>query len=249
MRVVVGRGPLARAVAAHLSVQTSVVLAGTTPIEGPWLWRRADPATGAGIRGVVEGARAVHAVIEPGERVDGLLMLLSRASRVRASIVTHLGAPAPGLPVGAQGVAWLQVGPVWGPEEPLIRAWASQLVRGGRVWVADPGPIRPVSMDAAVAAAVEVADHPGARWTLAGHQSVRLADLAEQLAHDLALPSRTRRVPVGWAAWRAGVTPERLRSWTRVPEATSITEGWVAPSRGRAAWLGPVDRWRPTPAG
>lgn len=249
MRVVFGDAPLARSLAAHLAEQGSVVLAGPRPVEGPWLWRKADPASGSGIRPLLEDARAVYVAPERGERVDGLLLVLSRASKLRGAIAWPLGEPAPGLVDGASSLALVKVGPVWGPEEPLVSAWAEQVAAGGRVWTADPGAVRPVAEDAAVATVIEASRREGARWTLAGEEAVRLDDLLDALAAGLARPARRRRVPLTWAAWGAGVPPERLRAWVDVPAVPPSCDGWHAPTRGRAAWLGDPSRWERAAAG
>lgn len=242
-RVVVGSGPVARAIARRLATRGSVVLASAEPVSGPWLWRRADPASGQGLRPLLDGAPSVHVVPEAGEPVDGALLLLGRATRVVGALVHPLELPRP--KATPAGLSTLRHGPAWGPDEPLCAAWARQLVAGERVWTADPGPIRPVPMDALVAAALHVAEQPGRAWTLAGPESVRLDDLVDALARGLGVSARRRRVPLTWAAWAAGVSAERLVAWTRVPDAVTACDGWIPPTTGRAAWLGDPAAFRP----
>lgn len=244
MRVVFGEGPFAQALAAKLSTRGSVVLAGVEPVAGPWMWRAADPASGQGVRAAVEGAVAVHVVLDGSEPADGLFLVLARASRLRGGVVLPLGVATPRGHAQVPDLSVLRLGPAWGPEEPLVASWARTVAEGGRVWIADPGPMRIVPMDAAVAAAIALVEERGRTWLLAGTESVRLRDLAEALARGLGAPLRLRNVPLSWAAWRAGVDPARLRAWTRAPAAVSDCGGWHPPTAGRGAWLGDPARWR-----
>ncbi|MCB9664522.1 MAG: hypothetical protein H6732_10425 [Alphaproteobacteria bacterium] len=245
MRVVFGRSPVAVGLAEWLARAEPTVLAGRSAVEGAFLWRQADLASGAGVKAALTGARRVYVVVDEADEADGLLALLARAARLRGAVVLPLGAPAPPLLGKVPGLSRVRLGPVWGPSEPLVASWARTLVAGGRVWLADPGVFRPLAVEDAVAYVSEAAERPGGvAWTVPGPSAVRLPELAATLAKGLGRPLRTVRVPLGWALRRAGVERARLERWLATPEGPAQTDGW-SPSRvvGAEGWLGDPGSW------
>jgi len=239
--VVFGTSPLALAVTSRLAASGPTALASKAAQLGPWLWRRCDPATAEGVHHALKGANRAVVVMDDDDEVAGLFTLLKPSSVTRGVLV--LG-PNTAAPKGLERLGnWstVRIGATWGPQEPLVAAWAARIARGGGVWVPDLGELAIVStLDAAnaVAAALDVS---GASWTLIGDDVVRLSDLATAIGEGLGVPARIWRAPLGLAAWRAGVPATAIRRWApRTPSKPQrYTPGWTPPSLARrAAWLG-----------
>jgi hypothetical protein len=138
----------------------------------------------------------------------------------------------------------LRVGPVWGPSEPVVAAWAQQIVEGAAVWVTDPGPMWPVAEADFVEVVRAAAEHRAARWTLGGDEEARLSELASVLAGGLGATLRSWNVPGSLAARRAGVDASRWEAWITASEARTSTPGWERPEGvGQGGWIGDRERW------
>lgn len=243
--VVFGDAPLAQALAHRLAARVPTVLASHRPVSGPFLWRAGDVTTGEGVRLAAQGARRVYVVLDDDRSIDGLLVILGRASGVRGAVVQPLGAKRPSGLEGLGELSHVQVGPVWGPEDPLVEAWGSAIAAGQRVWVPDPGPIRPVAAPEAVAAVLEAGERPGVHWVLPGARPVQLADLATEIAARTGRPLKRLPATLGMAARRAGVDAGVIARWAAMPEPSRQTDGWrLGRTVGPADWVGDATRWR-----
>lgn len=246
MDAVFGVGPLARALASALGTSGTVLHVGPEVVRGPFFWRRGDLTTGEGVTSALKDARRAFLVLDAATDVRTFFTLLKPRAVARGVVVLPLDGDEPKDLRQHPDWSVVRVAPAWGPEEPLVAAWARALVAGHRPWVADPGPVRPVALPDAIAAIRAAAGFRGLRWSVIGPETVRLPDLATALAAGLGVAGRTITVPLRLAAWRAGVPEERLIAWTRAPEAAWHTPGWSPPElRGREAWLGPPEVWRP----
>lgn len=245
MNVIFGAGPLAQALATDLATRGSTVLVGPHPVEGPFLWRYADTATGRGVRWAAEGGHRVYVVLDTPLATQGLFLILRHAHGLHGAVVVPLGQEEPRGMAQCPGLSRVHVGPVWGPDEPLVAAWASAIAQGRRVWVPNPGVVRPVAMSDAVAAIEAAGGQAGVRWVLGGQRDVRLADLAEALGRGLGRPVRRLPAPLQVAAWRAGIDAEAIQDWVKMPVAPWRTGDWELPRpAGEKGWLGDPARWR-----
>jgi hypothetical protein len=243
--VVFGEGPVAVALATRLGREGSTVLVGARPVVGPFLWRHGEASTGKGIKQAVEGAGRVFVVADDASATGGLFLVLRRMPRLRGAVLLPLGVEAPAALAECPTLARVHHGPAWGPEEPLIDAWVRRLLAGRRLWVGDPGPVRPVAMPAVTAAVVEAAFRGPVRWTIAGPEAVRLPELAAELARRLGRPLRAWRVPPAWAARSAGVPLSRLQRWVHTPVTPTVADGWTPPGlTDRTGWVGDLARER-----
>jgi uncharacterized protein YbjT (DUF2867 family) len=233
---VLGDGPLAEALVAALAASGPVVLASRAPVVGPFFWRRANLATGEGIVAALRDARRAFVIVEPGDEARGFFSVVRPGAVQRGVAVLPLGAAPPaGLERHADW-SHVEVGVVWGPGEPLVRAWTSDVAAGHRVWLADPGPVRPLAVRDVVATVRAAGEHRGMRWVLAGREPARLPDLAAAVGRALGKPVRTLRVPLALAARRAGVLPVHITRWLSVPDTPSRTPGFEPPHTGAAGW-------------
>lgn len=250
MDLVLGHGPVAVALANTLAGEGPVMMAGGAPTGGPFFWRRADMGTGAGIDAALSGIERLFIALEPGQSAAGLFTLMKPGSVEDAVVVLPLGEPdPPGIDRHDQ-LSMVRVGPCWGPEEPLVGAWAAAIAAGRRVWVPNPGGVRPVALRQVVAAAREAAERPGVRWTVVSDEVVQLADLVAAISKTLGKPARTLPAPMRWGCRRAGVDPARVRAWAGVPAAEWKTPGWTPTEwPGRDAWVGDAARWQAVGAG
>lgn len=233
MDVVLGSSPLAVSLARHLAAagEDGAALAGPVAREGTFLWRRCQLDTGEGVRAVVRGARRVWLVLdeEAGE-AHGAFAVLRNESSLKGAVVVGIGRP---FPPGAESLAsWarVEVGPCWGPDEPLHRAWTEALKAGRRVWMADPGTIPFVQAERLLAALAQAPEVAEGRWSLVTHKGVHLPELLERLAKEVGQPARTLSVPLGWAARRAGVDAARVRRWLSCPEGRWTAPGLESPA-------------------
>jgi hypothetical protein len=184
-------------------------------------------------------------VLDEPTPIAGLLSVIRPGMVARGVIVLSHDDPQPDLLPKLDGLSQLRVGPVWGPTEPLIAAWASQIASSRRVLVADPGPIFPSSLPDVAAAVRAAVDRSGRRWTLTGPREVRLPQLAASLAAGLGSPLRSLAAPLALVGWRAGTPAGRLRRWVQAPQANADTTGWTPPpTAGEPGWLGDPSRWR-----
>jgi hypothetical protein len=245
MDVVLGDAPAAVALARALGTSGPTVLAGCGQVEGPFLWRKGALASGEGVAAAVKGADRLVVVVEAGQEVGGLFTAIKAGLVGRAVVVLPHGVEAPAGLRKFGDWAILRVGPVWGPEEPLVAAWARAIVAGRSLWVANPGPMRPVAEADLLPAVLAVLQRPGARWSLVGEAAVGLPDLAAALAAGLERPLRAWRVPVGLAARQAGVEARRWQAWIAASSGGATnTDDWQRPtSVGSAGWLGVRARW------
>lgn len=238
MHAILGDGPLALAIARRLTRIGPTVLGSAAIVDGPWLWRHADMATGQGVKAAIEGARLVVVALDDARPTDGGFVVLKRVDRLRGVVALALDVPAPRALAGLADLSVVRVGPVWGPDEPWIAAWSRAALDGRRLWVPDVGPIRPLPADDAVDAILAAASHKGARWTVSGAEEVRLADLATTVSATLGRSARLFKVPLGLAAWWTGASAARAARWAAMPVQPRSTEGWSATrSAGRTGWV------------
>lgn len=245
MHTVLGDGPLARAVARRLVRSGPTVLGSATVSEGPWLWRHVDLATGQGVKSALESARTVVVALDEADAVDGAMVVLRRAERVRTVVAWPIGLAAPGsLFPDASAVA---LGPVWGPEEPWVAAWSRAALDGRRLLVPEIGGVRALAADDAVDAILAAVSHRGVRWTMPGGEPATMETLASAVSSGVGRPIRTVRAPLGLAAWWAGASGPRARRWASVGPTDRVTEGWDAPRRGGpTGWVRAADPVHPT---
>jgi|JI6StandDraft_1071083.scaffolds.fasta_scaffold123922_2 hypothetical protein len=244
MLVVLGSSPVAVAIARGLSASGPVVLAGPVAAVGPFLWRRCALSTGEGVAEAARGADEVVVVLQGTDDGAGALSALKPSLVARATLVLPSHAEPPqGWRRFPEGNV-LKLGPVWGPEVPLVQAWVGALLRGEALWLADPGAVRAIA-EADVLAAVEaLAERRGARWVLTGERLVRLPELADALAQGLGRSLRARRVPMLLASRQAGWDAATWRAWEAASVlAGSDTDDWRPTRAGAAGWLGPRSRW------
>lgn len=238
MHAVFGEGPLAHALARRLTRIGPTVLGSSTIVDGPWLWRHADMATGQGVKAALEGARLVLVALDEDTPTDGGFVVLKRVERLRGAVAVPLDVPTPRTLASLGDLSVVRLGPVWGPEEPWIAAWSRAALDGRRLVVPDVGPIRPVPADDAVDAILAAASHRGARWTMPGAEVVRLTDLATTIGATLGRPARIRKAPLGLAAWWTGADARRATRWAAMPDQARVTEGWTATrTAGRTGWV------------
>ncbi len=246
MDAVFGEGPLARSLAVALGRFGNVLLVSGRPVLGPFFWQKGSLATGEGIKPALRAARRAFVILHEPHADPGVFFSLLKPDMVaRGVVAVPLDAPAPDL---KKHPDWsvVQVGPTWGPEEPLVAAWASSLAEGRRIWIADPGVMHPVAMDDAVAALRAAAGFRGLRWTIAGEEEARLPDLVATIADGLGVPPKVLPVPTSLAARRAGIPLSRIDSWLRSPVERWHTPGWNPPELvGREGWLGAPELWTP----
>ena len=246
--VVLGTSGLAAGVAERLAADGPTTLVAEAPAEGPFRWRRGSLATGEGLPAVLRADNRLVLVLDEPTPIAGLLTVLRPGMVARGVVVLAHDDPAPDLLTRLEGSSQLRVGPVWGPTEPLIAAWARQIAASRRILVADPGPVFPLSLPDVAAAVRAAIERPGRRWTLAGPREVRLPQLAASLAAGLGLPLRSLSAPLGLVGWRAGTPGGRLRRWVQEAPTSADTAGWTPPpSAGEPGWLGEPARWRDVP--
>ncbi|MCB9682005.1 MAG: hypothetical protein H6733_11095 [Alphaproteobacteria bacterium] len=245
MHVVLGDAPLAWALADALAPTVPTVVAGRVPAHGAFLWRLADLTTGEGVTHALRGATRVFVVLEHGQPTEGLFLVLRKLGDVPGAVAVPLGDAVPAGLAQVRHLGLVAHGTPWGAREPLVAAWGKQLMAGRRLWMADPGPLRPVAMARVVEAVRAAAERPGARWSVPAAQPASLPALATALAERVRVPLRTWPAPLGWAARQAGVDVARLRHWGDVPDAVHDTGSWypTAPD-GPSAWCGEPSAWR-----
>lgn len=213
--MVFGDGALARAVAGHRAARNPTVLVtGGDPVPGPWLWRRADVASGEGVRSALRDA--THVVCAADGAAHGLHVVARPDANLAVTLVVPCGLAPPVEP------HWnlLEVGVVWGPGDPLFDVWTSAAARG-RLFVAEVGRMPILAADRAVAAAEALGLLRGQRWRLPGTART-MVDLATS-----GWPSaRQFRVPVALARAFLGLPPALLRRRAALPMPTPWTPGW-----------------------
>lgn len=244
MDVVFGTGPLARSLASALGRFGTVLMVGSELVQGPFFWRRGDIQTGEGVHAALTAARRAFLVLDRPTDLRAFFTVLKPQSVARGVAVLPLSQDEPTELKHHPDWSVVKVAPAWGPQQPLIAAWARQLAAGKRVWLSDPGEITPIAIDDAVAAVRAAAGFRGLRWTVAGEEAATLPDLAATLAHRLDVPCKTLSVPLGWACRRANVPVDDVRAWVDAPAASWHTPGWTPPDQqGAGAWLGDPATW------
>lgn len=244
MDVVFGDSPVARALASRLARENPCTLVGKDASLGSWLWRKGDMATGEGVLQALKGAGRAFVVMEHDLAAPGLFTLLKPATVPRGAVVLPVGAALPEPLQRLPNWSSVQLGPAWGPEDPLVEAWAKAIAAGRRIWVPDLGEIAALSLTDAAEAALAASREPGRAWTYVAPAGATLTELAQSLASGLSKELRMSRAPLGLAAWKAGVPASWIRRWQRPTDATTHTPGWHPPAPiGRVAWLGDPKRW------
>ena len=215
----IGDGAVAVGLARALAAEGSAVLASARPQRGPFLWRQADLSSGKGVKQAVDGADRVYVVLGSHTRCDGVFLVL-RSQDVGGVVTVPLGTSAPAAYQDCVQLSLVHHGPVWGPDESLVATWAAQVIRGDRLWMADPGVIAPVREDVVVQAATAAAERDRVHWTVTGERKLRLPQLAAEIATGLNRPLRQRRAPLSWALRRAGVEVGTVREWMATPRGS-----------------------------
>lgn len=249
MDAVFGDGPIARSLATALGRYGTVLLVGPRPTRGGFFWRQGNAETGDGVLKVLEDATRVFVVAErPKTDTRAFFHLLKPGMVARGVLVLPLDGEEPKDLRNHSDWSIVRCAPALGPGEPLIDAWAEATAREERVWVSNPGRIRPVAMADAVGAIRAAAGFRGLRWSIIGEDEVTLPELADVLAEGLDVRTRILPMPLSIAMRRIGVDAKRIRSWTRQPEASWHTPGWTPRELlGRAGWLGDPERWISSP--
>jgi uncharacterized protein YbjT (DUF2867 family) len=249
MDAVFGDGPLARELGAALGRYATVSVVGPRPVQGPFFWRRGDVTTGQAVLQTLRDARRAFVVVErAGVDLRAFFQLLKPDLVTRGVLVVPLETPLPKELKHHPDWSVVQCAAPLGPGEPLIDAWAAATARQQRVWVANPGILRPIAMADAVSAIRAAAGFRGLRWTIAGDDAVTLPELADILAEGLDVPTRILPVPFDVAMRRAGLDADRIRGWLSLPEASWHTPGWTPRELvGRAGWLGEPTSWADPP--
>lgn len=242
--MVFGDSPVARALAARLSREGPCTLVGLDAALGSWLWRRGDMATGEGVLQALRGAARAFVVMDHELAAPGLTTLVKPATVPRGALVLPVGAGVPDALQRLPNWSSVHLGPAWGPEDPLVDAWARAIAAGRRIWVPDIGEVPALALADAAEVAIAASREPGRTWTCVANGRATLADLAQTLAAGLGRELRSTRAPLSLAAWRAGVPAAWVRRWQQPIEASTHTPGWHAPAAaGRTAWLGDPRRW------
>lgn len=244
---VFGDGPIARSLATALGRFGTVLLVGPRPSRGGFFWRQGNAETGDGVLKVLEAARRVFVVAEhPKTDLRAFFHLLKPGMVARGVLVLPLEGQDPKELKHHSDWSVVRCAPALGPGEPLVDAWAEATAKEQRIWVANPGLIRPVAMADAVGAIRAAAGFRGLRWTLVGEEEITLPELADALAEGFDVRTRILPVPLSVAMRRIGVDAKRIRSWTSQPEASWHTPGWTPRElEGRNGWLGDPERWLP----
>jgi hypothetical protein len=239
MDVVLGEGALAEGIAAALGKEGPTRLVGPPMgTEAATLWRWADLDSGEGVGVGVRGADRVYFVLERPRAAHGALAALEKLGIEDGVAVGPIGTAMPQGLDRWPGWSRVEVGPIWGPTEPLVARWSALVASGQHVWLADPGPIAALALPDAVAAVRAAVTLEGARWRLTSPGSVRLPQLADALAvfHDR--PLRATRVPLRFAMRAISLDPGRIREWLAAPAAPPETPGWKVPQlAGPAGWV------------
>ncbi len=250
MDVIFGTGAIARMLAARLAARGSTTLVSPEPADGPFLWRRGDPASGDGVLVALRSATRVALVAEHPQDAAGLLGVLKPGMVARGAVITPLSMPAPDALTRHEHWGWLRVGTVWGPEDPWIDGWLRAAAAGRRLWYPDLGPLRPVGSDALRAAVEALWGVPGARWTLVGPDGGGTRDLVARVASAVGQPLRATAAPRWWAARMTGRPASALDRWEDAdPDALCHTPGWEGPPITPAGWLWPLAPHAPAARG
>jgi hypothetical protein len=238
MDVVVGSGPLARTLARSLaSIRSNVTFASEAVAEGPFLWRRANPVTGEGVVAALHDADRAYVVLERAAPAHGVFAAIERLAIPRGIAVVPFGSGKIPALAGRDGWSYLEVGPCWGAEEPLLAAWSSTIARGGHLRWFDPGPVFPVPMPEAVQAVHAALERPGIHWRLPGSRA-SLAELAAELGWFHRHPLRATRVAPASGLRRLGLPKDHIAFWTRIPASERDTGDWSwGEPRGPAGWF------------
>jgi hypothetical protein len=189
------------------------------------------------VKGALGGVRTAFMILERASPATGAFTVLKQMSVDEGVVVVPLGDPYPAGLSSRSAWSGVEVGPCWGPEEPLVSRWAALVAAGRHVWTADPGRIPVVAMPDAVAAVTAAALHPQVRWRIAGTEA-RLPDIVDELGRQHARPVRATRLPLSLAMQRVGVDPNRIREWLAAPRGMSETPGWTsAAASGSPGWV------------
>ncbi len=218
--VVFGHGALAKAIATASATRNPTVLVSNgAPIEGPWLWRRAEVATGAGIRSALRDSTHIVCVLEPAEAAHGLLLVAKAETGLQSA---SLAIPSGTSPVQGLDPSWnlLETGVPWGPGDPLYDRWEAAAARGRPILVPNPGRIPSLPVGKAVAALQQLAELKGQRWRLPG-TSRSLMELARAGWPN----TRPLPIPTVCAPWLLGVPRALLLERVARPMPSPWTPG------------------------
>jgi len=231
MNAVLGEGPLAEALAISLG---PAVLVGAEALPGAYLWRRADLESGEGVLAALEGCERAWMVLHRPRQAHGAFAVLTRRSLpvTVASPVGHAPSALERLPQWPH----VAVPPVWGGRHPLVRRWSDLAKKGAHLWIPRLGLRQVGGVSEAVAALRQVADEPGARWTLGSHPASH-SELARAICAHHRRPLRATRAPLAMAK-RLGRLPEEwLETWFSHPGPVPFEGCEPSGASGPAAWL------------
>lgn len=231
--LVVGLGPLARAIAAGLARHGPVVLGSPDPIGGGWFWRRLEPSTGEGVKAAAAGmARVVVAVDDATQELHGAFLGLRKVHVGQAVVVHPIDAEAP---AGANEVpAWgrLAVGGWWGPHEPLWAAWRERALAGKPIVAPDAGELGLLSEHDVCGVILALFDQSHARWRAAG-PPCSFTDLAHHAQAGTNVAIKTGSITA--AARKAGLPAAYLQRLLEHPVDVRETDPYDDTWRGGPA--------------